>query len=423
MNTNRIKQQWVVILSSLTLLLTACNEHELPAPPAAGGKTLCFAVSEANTKMTYNGISTSFEDNDTIGCIITIDGSYAANSAWHYNKESGMLIFDYIWENVKNQWGGTSDKMSRRFYDNDKEDNALIINRTNINNSQATDEYITLKKEGIYNFYFYYPHVANDLLEIDSKQATENYQKLIYPNILSANPTTPDNKYYEWYLIGEAKKEGKEAGQYYNPDQLFSSYTWTEFPCFVNHTQTSKAQINNSDFLWISREGITKGYDQTVNLIFQKKMATVEVVSDTPLTDVYFQAKTAESLRRGKEINLNTGELIDYTISPSNNPTFCEKNCYFTADEYILPYDNSDGAGTDYRIVLPPQEAFPCNLTFTLQGTAHTIDLSTQINSLAEGTLYVIHINSRGESTLEIVDWQNEHYEILTPTDNNITTD
>lgn len=417
MNTNRIKQQWVVVLSSLTLLLTACNEHELPAPPAAGGKMLCFAVSEANTKMTYNGIRTSFDDNDTIGCIITIkngDNDEVINSAWHYNKESGMLIFDYIWGIKTNQW-----YMSRIFYDDNGNNNDLI-NRANTSTS-ATDGYIELLREtGTYNFYFYYPYVANDLLEIDSKQATEDYQELNYPNILSAYPTTTDNKYSEWYLIGEAKEVGS-SGQSWS--KLFTSYTWTAYPCFVNHTQKKQAQINNSDFLWISREGITKGYDQTVNLIFQKKMATVEVVSDTPLTNVYFQAKAAESLRRGKEINLSTGELTDYT-----NPTydweasFFQKNRYFTADEHILPYDNSAGAGTDYRIVLPPQEAFPCNLTFTLQGTAHTIDLSTQINRLAEGTLYVIHINSRGESTLEIVDWQNEHYEILTPTDN-ITTD
>ena len=37
------------------------------------------------------------------------------------------------------------------------------------------------------------------------------------------------------------------------------------------------------------------------------------------------------------------------------------------------------------------------------------------INELKTGGRYIIHINRRGESTLEIVDWEDDHFEILTP--------
>lgn len=396
------------------LCLAGCTEQELPAaPPAGQGQGLCFAVRQADTKMSYDNVRSDFEDNEAVGCIITVGDKYAVNSKWHYCRETGMLIFDFYWGNKTVDWQKVWSQIDSDDTDND------LINRSGSN--PESDGYISLEREGIYNFYFYYPYVASDLLREEITNASNSYKALTYPNILTTDFTSSTDVYTQCYVTGEVMESGQTGASW---SQTFTTYTWTNYPCFANHTQASQAQINNSDFLWVSRTGITSASNQTINLVFQKKMATIEVVSDVQLTDVYFQAQSAGNLRRGKEINLSTGKLTDYT-----NPTydweasFFQKNRYFTTDEHILPYDNSDGAGTDYRIVLPPQEAFPCNLTFTLQGTPHTIDLSTQINRLAEGTLYVIHINSRGESTLEIVDWQNEHYEILTPTDNNITTD
>lgn len=389
------------------LCLAGCTEQELPAaPPAGQGQGLCFAVRQADTKMSYNNVRSDFEAGDTIGCVITVNGTYQANSAWHYNAANGMLILDYIWGTKQNQW-----YMSRISYDDTT--NNMLISRDN--DTEGVTGFIDLLLEGTYNFYFYYPYIASDLLREDITNASSSYKALAYPNILTTDFTSSTNVYTQCYVTGEVRESG-QAGVSWN--QTFTTYTWTNYPCFANHTQANKAQINNSDFLWVSSTGITSASNQTVNLVFQKKMATIEVVSDTPLTDVYFQAQSAGNLRRGKIIDLSTGTLSDYTYSIEWNATLLQRNCCFTTDEQILPYNNSAGAGADgtnYRLVLPAQDAFLCDLHFTLNGTAHTIDLSANIGSLAEGTLYIIHINREGETTLEIVDWENEHYEILDP--------
>ena len=196
-------------------------------------------------------------------------------------------------------------------------------------------------------------------------------------------------------------------------------YLWTAYPSFVNHTQTSKAQINNSDFLWVSREGITSTSSQRVNLIFEKKMATIEVDSDIQLNDIYFAANKANALLRGNIINLATGTLTAYDDpNPNYEPSVQKKNKYFKTDEHIIPCyrnQNIDEGINNYRIVLPYQTTFACNLCFTLEGKPYTIDLSTNIPSLEEGHLYTIHINQAGETTFDIVDWENDRFEILDP--------
>lgn len=406
MNTNpttiRTLLRLAICQCAILLSLAACTGHDLPVVPSPG-QGLRFAVPEtAATRVTYNGLNTYFENNDTVGCIITIDGNYAANSAWHYCAETGMLIFDYIWGNKNNAW-------SRIRHD---DPNNTILAHSGDN---PEDGFIELLKQtnSTYNFYFYYPYVASDLLKEDLDAASNDYTKLAFPNICSINNAIPSDPYTQCFLTGEARETGAGGESW---SYTFTNYTWTAYPCFVNHTQQTSAQINNSDFLWQCREGITSTSNQTINLRFQKKMANIEVDSDTRLTDVYFQATSDNALRRGKEINLSTGKITNYT-KPANpwEGTLQEKNCYFTTTESILPYDNSNDAGTNYRLALPAQESFPCALHFTLNETPCKIDLSTQITRLDESTLYIIHITRKGETTLEIVDWENDHYEILDP--------
>ena len=192
-------------------------------------------------------------------------------------------------------------------------------------------------------------------------------------------------------------------------------YSWQTYPCFVNHTQSTETQTNHSDFLWVKHEGITQASSQRVNLVFEKKTATIEVESDTPLSSIYFQPQGAQQMYRGRQINLQTGRLTNYSTSWQLQQT----NFYFTESERLLPYDNSNGAKTNFRLSLPYQEEFLCNLCFTLNnGTedkAYTIDLSNNIPSLQEGYLYIIHISQSGETTFDIVDWEDGNLEILDP--------
>lgn len=393
-------------------LLPSCTEYDASVVSNEETGLLRFSVSpvQADSRVSYQNTRSVFDDNDAIGCIITVNGAYAANSKWHYNGSTGMLIFDGIWGNKTIEWQTTWSLISY----ND-EDNTLLDRATSDENENKSDGFIKLEQEGIYNFYFYYPYVDNTLLQEDIKQSNGNYKSLIYPNVLCANYDSQDyNAYTQYYPVGEAKKQG-QSGESWN--QSFTSYTWTSYPCFVNHTQTAKTQINNSDFLWVKQEGLNQSSNQSINLTFLKKTATIEIDSDIRLSDVYLQANANQRLRRGKSINLQTGELDDYTYSTEWGASIQQENVYFTATEQLLPYDNLSNAGTNFRVVFPAQDAFPCSLHFTLNNVPREVDLSTNISSLKEGFLYIIHINQAGETTLEIVDWENEHFEILHPED------
>ena len=420
MNTDKSLRRFRLCLCALVLALAGCTDHELPDVPSPSTEPagLRFAVTPmgATTRVSYNGVGSMFDEGETIGCIIATrdanaaDGTpytYAANSRWTY--KGGYLMLDAVftcrwsWNN-----GGQWEEIS----------NTTLIKETN---PDADDGFLTIEDATKhYAFYFYYPYIGISTLSNDYNQAVSAYQEdasvpfyqlLQYPNCdvtTTTAPTGDATSYKDNYLMSAAWRTKENNGM--------KMYLWTAYPCFANHTQTSKAQINNSDFLWQRREGITSTSNQTINLRFQKKMANIEVDSDTRLTDVYFQATSDNALRRGKEINLSTGKITNYT-KPANSweGTLQEKNCYFTTTESILPYDNSNDAGTNYRLALPAQESFPCALHFTLNETPCKIDLSTQITRLDESTLYIIHITRKGETTLEIVDWENDHYEILDP--------
>lgn len=432
MNTDKSLRRFRLCLCALVLGLAACTEQELPDVPSPSAESagLRFAVTPmgATTRVSYDGVGSMFEDNDTIGCVITIDGQYAANSAWHYCASTGMLIFDYYWGNVTIQHEYWSETKWGHISYNNETDNKLISRRSTDIES-GTDGFITLKQSGMYNFYFYYPYIASNLLVNDVKTTFNNYnqeneltffRELTYPNAANnedltytdnnnTSQTLTENTFNNYisifYLTGDAYDGTTSSAQF--------KYTWTAYPCFVNHTQASKAQMNHSDFLWVSREGITSASSQRVNLVFEKKTATIEIDSDIALTDVYLQSQG--ELRRGKQINLQTGELTDYAYSTEYNASMQQKNIYFTNTEELLPYDNSNGNKTNYRLVLPAQDAFPCTLHFTLDNVAREIDLSTNISQLEEGTLYIIHINRAGETTFEIVDWKYGDFELVDP--------
>lgn len=406
MNINRLR--YICLCLWTVWLLPSCTDHDASVVSNEETGLLRFSVSSinANSRISYDNVHSVFEDNDAIGCIITVNGEYAANSKWHYNANTGMLIFDGIWGYKNYTWSLIS-------YND--ENNELLDRATTDENE--SDGFIKLEREGIYNFYFYYPYVDNNSLQDDIDNGQGEYQSLIYPNALSVDYQTSNTDIYtQYYLIGEAKSQGENGNPWGNP-KTFTSYTWTSYPCFVNHTQTSKQQINNSDFLWVKQEGLNQSANQSINLTFLKKTATIEIDSDIQLSKVYLQANADQSLRRGKSINLQTGKLEDYPYSTSWGASIQQENVYFTETEQLLPYDNLSNAGTNFRVIFPAQDAFPCSLHFTLNNVPREVDLSTNISSLKEGFLYIIHINQAGETTLEIVDWENEHFEILHPED------
>lgn len=417
MNTDNSLHRFRLCLCALVLALAGCNDHELPDVPSPSTEPagLRFAVTPmgATTRVSYDGVESMFDEGETIGCIIATrdanaaDGTaytYAANSRWTY--KGGYLVLDAVftcnWE-WNNGWM--------------EKPNTNLITETK---PDADDGFLTIEDATKhYAFYFYYPYIGISTLSNDYNQAVSSYQENAsvpfyqlpqYPNCdvtTTTAPTGDATSYKDNYLMSAAGRNEDSNGM--------RMYLWTAYPSFVNHTQTSKAQINNSDFLWVSREDITSTSSQRVNLQFQKKTATIEVDSDAPLSNIYFQAQGEEQLFRGRQINLQTGGFTNYEFVAWGTPQ--QKNLYITSTEQLLPYDNSpaESPGTNYRIVLPYQPTFACNLCFTLEGKSYTIDLSTNIPSLEKGHLYTIHINQAGETTFDIVDWENDRFEILDP--------
>lgn len=431
MNTTKLLRLIFLCLCGTLFCLAACEDNALPANSnGTDGEAadLRFRVADRpDTRISYNGQSSTFNNDEAIGCIIATQSggsyTYTANSKWHYTN--GYLVLDevFTWNYGWDASASTSHYM--------KNSVANLIERETEN---SEDGYLNLIGTGTYAFYFYYPYIDSDLLTEDYQQAFDKfsedssipfYQLPEYPNRdnsqdLKHETSQWDQTLTEWdrikttdygnryMLMGAADNTVQSNGIY--------TYAWTAYPCFTNHTQRTQAQANNSDFLWVSVEGVSQAEHRTYNLWFNKKTATVAVDATEGIDNIYFTPQEENALVRGKQINLQDGLFTDYTPLASWETSPIQRAyMYFSPSETLTPYHNTGGDGY-HRITFVPQSSFRCNLHFTLNGTAHTIDLSTEIPSLQEGYLYIIHINPAGQTTLEIVDWEQEHFEILNPT-------
>jgi len=422
-----------VLLCTLTF---SCTD-EVPAPAdSAGGEsgqgTLRFSIGQSgNSRLGYDGeYSTVFSDGDAVGCVIAqkdASGNYTYknNTLWHYRD--GVLVLDslMLYKKVKivhNQWWTEEKEMWVNCPLSDP-DNKLI-KRTN---ADSEDGLLTLLDTSMdYAFFFYYPYVTDDVVKRNISAAvgkwnsdTEFYRSLDYPNwatnatltfqnndwggtnTLSTQSTSPTDEYFRRYIF-----VGSIGATYSNGDwQTPVVYAWTACPCFVNRTQTSARQIGNSDFLWVAYTTDQKGKGNinaatatyTVGLTFKKKTAVIEVDCDAPLSDVEFVSSTG--VITGTFINLQTGVRSPYETTTDYETK--KKNCINTGT--MLPYVLPDGR---YRLILPPQDKFDCDLNFTLNGTTYTVALEDNIDALQEGKIYIIHINRAGKCTLEINDWK-----------------
>ena len=204
----------------------------------------------------------------------------------------------------------------------------------------------------------------------------------------------------------------------------FAKYGWREYPCFVNHTQGAVTgttyddlRLHKSDFLWVASPEISTSTQHTVNLTFQKKTATILVYSEVKLNDIYFTPNGEQSLLRGKQIDLATGELTDYTYSSEWNASVQQKNMYFNPDEHIVPcyrgVDSEDGEQLHfYRLVLPAQAdcRFKMHIDFTDNNTQVVRDINLsdddKLTELKEGYMYSIRISKSGKTVIRINDWK-----------------
>lgn len=390
---------------SVLLLSASCSSEFMPEDDAVNAENkLCFAVGGVQTRLAYDYEQTDFAEGEAIGCVIAnTNGDYLLNTKWTYRASDGMLIL--------------------------YSDNAYIIKKDPTNDGS----YISLNdKNQSLKFFFYYPYIDATIQEegyknfINATTTTttdkDKYKLLQFPNCATSLTFFPasETDYLGWSAItltGEVAENPSNA-----TDDAFAKYSWTKYPCFVNHTQgdvldastAKEKRLHNSDFLWAASQEISSTTNHTVNLTFQKKTATILVYSEVPLNDIYFVPNDEKKLIRGKKINLLTGKLSDYIYNTAGNTQ--EQNMYFNADEHIVPCyrgtDTEEGSTDElhfYRLVLPAQT--DCSFTMHVEATGffnNDINLSANDNltELKEGCLYAIRISESGKTTIRINDWK-----------------
>lgn len=434
-----IKRNYILWSAAWLMLffLGACSDELAPAPQTEPeSASLCFAVKGSQTRLGYDYETTTFDKDEIVGCVIAeVDENnnytYLRNSAWTYRASDGMLIFQYYWENinyvltqVKSEPGKDTDPDRIIMYEKDR------ANPTETDDSYLYSPYLADNPDRKLKFCFYYPYIDRELQEAEYAGIID-YTSLEYPNCATSVTTLPPgtNKDYNYYTIwsqitltGEVVETFTAAA--YN---AFAKYGWREYPCFVNHTQGAVTgttyndpRLHKSDFLWVASPEISTSTQHTVNLTFLKKTATILVYSEVELYDIYFTPNGEQTLLRGKQIDLVTGNLSDYTYSSAWDATVQQKNMYFNPDEHIVPCyrgtDSEDGEQLHfYRLVLPAQAdcRFKMHIEADFNGdgnnqVAKEINLSDddKLTELKEGYMYSIRISKSGKTVIRINDWK-----------------
>lgn len=438
-----IKRNYILWMAAwlMPIFWGACSDELAPASQTEPeNASLCFAVKGSQTRLGYDYETTTFNDGETVGCVIAeVDGNnytYLRNSAWTYRASDGMLIFQYYWGNKKTgDYSYQYDKITSSDIEYDNENKYIMRDncRTDItstrDDSYLYSPYLVANKGKKLIFCFYYPYIDGELQAAEYNEIITNhkdYTSLEYPNCATSAtvlPTDIVNNYYNWSqitLTGEVVETFTAAA--YN---AFAKYGWREYPCFVNHTQGAVTgttyndpRLHKSDFLWVASPEISASTQHTVNLTFLKKTATILVYSEVELYDIYFTPNGEQTLLRGKQIDLLTGNLSDYTYNAGGSVQ--QKNMYFNPDEHIVPCyrgtDKEDGEQLHfYRLVLPAQA--DCRFKMHIEAdfnedgnnqVAKEINLSDddKLTELKEGYMYSIRISKSGKTVIRINDWK-----------------
>ena len=426
-----IKRNYILWMAAwlMPIFWGACSDELAPASQTEPeNASLCFAVKGSQTRLGYDYETTTFNDGETVGCVIAevnnnSDGTYTynylRNSVWKYRESDGMLIFQYYWENGNQIKSG------------DAVSDGIIMYERDLNGSTETDmsylysPYLANNQGKKLKFCFYYPYIDGELqvAEYDGIITNKkNYTSLEYPNCATSETKLPSETKKDYYyyttwsqitLTGEVVASSTPAA--YN---AFAKYGWREYPCFVNHTQgavngnINDPRLHKSDFLWVASPEISASTQHTVNLTFLKKTATILVYSEVKLNDIYFTPNDEQTLLRGKQIDLLTGNLSDYTYNAGGSVQ--QKNMYFNPDEHIVPcYRGTDTEELHfYRLVLPAQAdcRFKMHIDFTDNNTQVVRDINLsdddKLTELKEGYMYSIRISKSGKTVIRINDWK-----------------
>jgi len=447
------RMRHVIVAAALSVLVCACQD-DIPSDSSesmpGSGNALRFTVDGgAASRMENSGVSSTFSEDDAVGCVIAFrnaDGKfdYQATTSWRYRR--GVLVLDRIYtlsgDMCDSHDAGNSSDLICRHPGYRTDDGYVMLN--------------TPDKE--YCFFFYYPFITGE--EIDAtfdeliKSGGSAYQfKIPFSGFeLESDPKkwSYQNK-KNLMLAGLPGAETKYVtdGNYWNNNlEQHPHFEWTKYPCFASIAQGSKEQLNNSNFMWvryvtdrkdpskpITKEDETTHY--TVGLSFRKKFAAIDLIIDDPGIETtegslyyrntpedanyYYSGSYQNYFFIGKRIDLSTGTFTEYPQIRQQGQArnFCKEPEYAAlyasclCDSYednqknahynrIRPGRLDNGA---YRMILPPQNKFMCELHFRKNGVEHVIDLYSKLPSLLENTLYTIRLADTDQWEITIRDW------------------
>jgi len=451
------------LLPILILLLASCATDAPQSPTAQiQRQSLRFGVPAPDgsvTRVTNNGVSSTFVDKDKVGCVIAFrnsDGGYdfQATTEWHYCATTRMLVLDAIYK-----VSGSNDCASHFPTADD------VICR--MPDTNEDDGYVQLNTDGKeYCFFFYYPFINSDLMIHDflSYVRQKDPYKLMAPFSgfrMERNPSWTEHSTTEKKEMTVTGMPDATTSYFNNTNYTDASYRvhphfdWKQFPCFVSIAQGSVDQLNNSNFMWVSyvmdqkdsSRPVTKEDKEThytVNLKFRKKMAAIDLIIDNPEIslaegDIYYRNIPEEAVQInngtysnyilvGRKLDLSTGQFSDYPqiFNDDNNKWKFEQSGYNNNTEYPCirashlcdAYEDNDKHGSYnkirpcplgggvFRVILPPQSDFRCELHVKRSGTDCGINIYDKLPQLRENTLYTIRLRSIDEWDILINDWE-----------------
>lgn len=423
---------------------------------------LRFGV-KGSTRTIDSGVKSEFENGDRIGCVIAFrnavgDYEYQATTCWTYNSANGMLVLERVYS--------TTNGMCEWHDANRATD--LICRHPDYDTDKGFVQLNTAGKQYCFFFYYPFISGAdtdaafNELAGKDGVSAYDlkipfsgfaldlhpNWDTYWYNQNKSSFVVTglPD---FETRTCTDGSKI--QTGEYNWADEKHNHYNWKSFPCFASIAQGSRPQQSNSNFMWVSYvmdqkdpskpvtpEDVSTHY--TVGLQFRKKMAAIDLVIDDPaiLTTggLYYRnipeeknvsygdanTKYDNYFMIGRQFDLSTGKFSDY---PQYRAEWQCANAGIKQQEYAAVFasyvsdayeDNGKNAqynrvrpcplgGGVFRVILPPQESFKCELHFSKNGKDYAINLYSRIPMLKENTLYTIRLMDAGDWSIVIRDW------------------
>ena len=395
-----------LLLILVVLLLAACSDNDIATAltdedTSTGvttsdiGRIAITVDKNADTRLEREGVETTFEEGDYVGCIILQGGSFYANSRWKVGTfdDGQRLTVDKFW--VANGDSTTLNETSAVQYTSGTEydsSNPII--------TYDSDGYTGTTSSTPVRLYFYYPY-------IDLTTAETNY----IPSVTDDNETTT-------YLMGMATAESAttyEGLSTSTTNDNIGKYAWTQYPVFINTNQSAETSSNTttdddgnetttavttaykqdySDFLWAAyTDGITNTDAGTLALTFKKKTATIEVSSGVELSDVKIvpvmngmASGTTGNLIIGRYINLQTGGIS--SITSTDNATLSSNAALTSNTNTITPYSYESESVYMYRFLIPEQAANYSALQWTYTNDDNeSVTKELSLNQFAD-TLY-----------------------------------